>query len=78
MFGFLGERNSMTAFPYDDPVWDEAPHCYGVGANVLLEELEKELAAAKLKLAGLETLIDVAEQELHIDIRKKSDTKQSK
>ena len=32
----------MTAFPYDDPVWDEAPHCYGVGANVLLEELEKE------------------------------------
>ncbi|MEQ8366242.1 hypothetical protein [Roseovarius sp.] len=32
----------MTAFPYDDPVWDQAPHCYGVGANVLLAELEKE------------------------------------
>lgn len=43
-----------------------------------IKELEKELAAAKLKLAGLETLIDVAEQELNIDIRKKSDTKQSK
>lgn len=43
-----------------------------------IQELEKELAAAKLKLAGLETLIDIAEQELNIDIRKKSDTKQSK
>jgi len=32
----------MTLFPYDDPVWDAAPHCYGVGANVLLAELEKE------------------------------------
>ena len=32
----------MTSFPYDDPVWDDAPHCYGVGANELLEELEKE------------------------------------
>ncbi|QBF34211.1 hypothetical protein [Thalassococcus sp. S3] len=32
----------MTPFPYDDPVWDEAPHCYGIGANVLLAELEKD------------------------------------
>lgn len=32
----------MTEFPYDDPVWDEAPHCFGTGANELLAELEEE------------------------------------
>ena len=42
-----------------------------------LKELESELAKAKLKIAGLEALIDIAEQELQIDIRKKPGTKQS-
>lgn len=32
----------MVTFPYDDPIWDEATHAYGTGANVLLAELEKE------------------------------------
>ncbi len=32
----------MVRFPYDDPIWDEAAHAYGLGANVLLAELEKE------------------------------------
>ena len=40
--------------------------------------LESALSNANLKIAGLETLIDVAEKELHIEIRKKSGTKQSK
>ena len=43
-----------------------------------LKTLAAELAAAQLKIAGLETLIDLAEQELQFDIRKKSGTKQSK
>lgn len=43
-----------------------------------LKALESELAAAKLKISSLETLIDLAESELQIDIRKKSGTKQSK
>lgn len=43
-----------------------------------LKSLESELAKAKLKIAGLEALIDIAEQELQIDIRKKPGTKQSK
>lgn len=43
-----------------------------------LRALESELAAAKLKISSLETLIDLAESELQIDIRKKSGTKQSK
>ena len=42
-----------------------------------LRALEEQLAEAKLKIAGLETLIDIAEQELQIDIRKKSGTKPS-
>lgn len=41
------------------------------------KELENALSQAHLKIAGLETLIDVAEKELHIEIRKKSGTKQS-
>ena len=42
-----------------------------------IKELEEALLQAQLKIAGLETLIDVAEKELHIDIRKKPGTKQS-
>lgn len=41
-----------------------------------IKELEAELAAARLKIASLNTLIEVAEKELEIDIRKKSGTKQ--
>lgn len=40
------------------------------------EELQKVLAEANLKIAGLETMIDIAEQELKTEIRKKSGTKQ--
>ena len=42
-----------------------------------LQAIERQLAEAKLKIAGLEALIDIAEQELQIDIRKKSGTKPS-
>lgn len=41
-----------------------------------IEELQKALAEANLKIAGLETMIDIAEQELKTEIRKKSGTKQ--
>jgi transposase len=43
-----------------------------------IKELEKALEEAKLKIVGLQTMIDVAEKELKIDIRKKPGTKQSK
>ena len=39
-------------------------------------ELEAALKLAQLKITALETMIDIAESELHIDIRKKSGTKQ--
>lgn len=41
-----------------------------------IKDLEKALEAANLKIISLETLIDVAEEELNIEIRKKSGSKQ--
>lgn len=43
-----------------------------------VKALEKQLAASELKTEMLETLIDIAESDLGIDIRKKSGAKQSK
>ena len=41
-------------------------------------DLSKELEKAKLKIAGLQTIIEVSEQDLHIKIIKKLGAKQSK
>jgi transposase len=38
--------------------------------------LEQQLAEARLKIRALETMIDIAEEQLKIDIRKKSGAKQ--
>ena len=42
------------------------------------EELAKKLEYANLQVFGLQTMIDVAEEQLKIDIRKKSGSKPSK
>lgn len=42
-----------------------------------LEALQKALAEANLKIQALDTLIDIAEEQLKIDIRKKSGARQS-
>ena len=42
-----------------------------------IELLEKQLEWEKLRVHALDTLINVAERELHIEIRKKPGTKQS-
>ena len=39
------------------------------------EELSRKLSQAQMKITGLELMIDVAEEQLNIDIRKKSGTK---
>jgi transposase-like protein len=41
-----------------------------------IKQLESALKNAELKILGLETLINVAEKELKVDIRKKPGTKQ--
>ncbi len=43
-----------------------------------IKQLEKQLVLSNLKVEALETMIDIAEDELKIAIRKKSGTKQSK
>ena len=43
-----------------------------------IKELEKELSYQKMKSDAFDTMIKVAEKELKISIRKKSDTKQFK
>jgi transposase len=43
-----------------------------------IQQLERALEDANLKIIGLETMINIAEKDLKIDIRKKSGTKQSK
>ncbi len=40
-----------------------------------IKELEKELAESKIKAEGYQLMIDIAEKELKIPIRKKSSTK---
>ena len=42
-----------------------------------IEVLEKQLEWEKLRVHALDTMINVAERELHIEIRKKPGTKQS-
>jgi len=46
--------------------------------NRQLKALTKALAEAELKISGLQTMIEVAEEEFRIKIRKKRGTKQSK
>lgn len=41
-----------------------------------IRQLERALEDANLKINGLETMINITEQDLKIDIRKKSGTKQ--
>lgn len=43
-----------------------------------IQELTQALDAANLKIAGLETMIEIAEEELKIQIKKKAGTKQLK
>ena len=50
--------------------------------NIMIElqpaanDIQKELADAKLKIAALDTMIDIAEEQFKINIRKKSGAKQ--
>jgi len=42
----------------------------------LTNDIQKELMSAKLKIAALETMIDLAEEQFKINIRKKYGAKQ--
>ncbi|WP_421873399.1 hypothetical protein [Marinoscillum sp.] len=55
----------------DKPENDKDP----VELQKKIKELKKQLEVAQLKVEGYELMIDIAEKELKIPIRKKSDTK---
>ena len=55
-----------------------SPEDNSIDLAAQVKELQKQLALSKLKVEGLETMIDTAEEALKIDIRKKSGSKPSK
>lgn len=48
----------------------------GLGVSSQIRELEKQLEMSRLEAAAYRKMIEIAEQELKIEIRKKSDIKQ--
>lgn len=71
-------KQEDTALIATNPsIMEQLPTSPGSSSDPKALELEKALAAAKLKIAALETMIDLAEQQFKIKIRKKSGAKQS-
>lgn len=56
---------------------DKSAKKNNIPANADVKDLQKALEEAQLKIAALNTLIDVAEEQLKINIRKKPGAKQS-
>jgi transposase len=57
-------------------VSNSSPPAQNSSPPMEIKELEKQLANANLKIAALEIMIEIAEKDLEIDIRKKPGTKQ--
>jgi hypothetical protein len=86
-FGHNNERTSRTiigewmrqhspSIPVTLPVMSEKERQKLEGLQKQVKELEKQLENAQMKNVALETMIDVAEDQLKIKIRKKSGPKQ--
>ena len=73
-------RNWMRSFaseiPLTLPVMTEQEKHKLAAVQKRLKELERQLEDAQMKNIALETMIDIAEEQLHISIRKKSGPKQ--
>ena len=67
-FGYLETHQAMS-----QPSKNEDPEALAAGIRALEAQLKEE----KLKTQLLDAMIDIAEDQLNINIRKKSDTKQS-
>jgi transposase len=71
----FGEENKETLIPSPTAMKDKKKPATTESEEI--KALKKALAASQLKVAALETMVDIAERELKIDIRKKSGAKQS-
>ena len=65
-----------TRYATELSVLNSSPPEQAATGPVEVKELEKRLANANLKIAALEIMIEIAEKDLGIDIRKKPGTKQ--
>lgn len=74
-FGYLQEEKPPT---FIQPVKDKEQPQDPASMQAKIKELEKALEQAKLEKEAWRTMVEVAERELKIDLRKKSDTKQSR
>ena len=72
-FGYVPDIESITLKKKSQELSDDPKELKG-----RIEELEKALEEAKLKSEFYSTMIDIAEKEFKIPIRKKSVTKQSR
>lgn len=70
--------NWIRKFDIPNPIYmsDQAPSEKDLQAKI--KRLERELEDAQLKAEGYSKMIEIAERELKISIRKKYNTKQSK
>ncbi|RYZ25623.1 MAG: hypothetical protein EOO10_17785 [Chitinophagaceae bacterium] len=68
--------SSFTAMEDLQPETSNADHLSTAAKSRGERELQKQLEEAKRKIICLETMIDIAEREIGVDIRKKSGTKQ--
>jgi len=69
-------KQYSSDIPLTLPVMTEKEKQKLQAAHKRMKELEKQLEDAQMKNIALETMIDIAEEQLKIVIRKKSGTKQ--
>ena len=70
------KKQYASDIPLTLPVMTEKEKQKLDAAHKRLKELEKQLEQAQMKNIALETMIDIAEEQLRISIRKKSGPKQ--
>ena len=74
----LGFENEHTDMAKSKSSPATAPDSAAADLQKQIKELEAALRLSNLKVEALETMIDIAEEQLHIDIRKKSGSQQLK
>jgi transposase len=72
---YQSRQENLNFYPSIEPDMAKPKRKY-LSSNTSSPTLQKALEEAQLKIEALNTMIDVAEEQLKIDIRKKSGTKQ--
>lgn len=77
IYNWLNKYTYRMLFPGETHSMPGPQQSNDASQSQKIKELERALATAKLKVAALETVIEVAEKQLKIKIRKKAGAKQS-